>query len=74
MKMILFEDSMFLWAANIWISILGIKTTYQSKRSLTNLIKDNKSDVSTLGGVINSGFLNLASFGIYPWVSLFLHL
>lgn len=72
--MILFDDSMFLWAANIWISILGIKTTYQSKRSLTNLIKDNKSDVSTLGGVINSGFPNLASFGIYPWVSLFLHL
>lgn len=72
--MILFEDSMLLLAANIWISTLGIKTTYKSERSLSNLIKYNKSGVSTLRGVINSVFPNLASFRIYPWVSLFLHL
>lgn len=74
MKIILFEDSVLLLAAPIWISTLGIKTTYRSERSLTNLIKYNKSDVSTLGGVINSVFPSLASFGIYPWVSLVLHL
>lgn len=74
MEMILFEDSMLLLAANIRISTLGIKTTYKSERSLSNLIKYNKSGVSTLGGVINSVFPNLASFRIYPWVSLFLHL
>lgn len=74
MKIILFEDSVLLLAVHIWISTLGIKTTYRSERSLTNLIKYNKSDVSTLGGVINSVFPNLALFGIYPWVSLFLHL
>lgn len=74
MKIILFEDYVLLLDAPIWISTLSIKTTYRSERSLTNLIKYNKSDVSTLGGVINSVFLNLASFGIYPWVFLFLHL
>lgn len=72
--MILFEDFMFLLAAHIWISTLGIKAAYQRERSLTKLIKYNKSDVSTLGGVINSVFPNLSSFGIHPWVSLFLHL
>jgi hypothetical protein len=63
------NDPIWRWYAPLACLYLHFHTRYKDcclselERSLSYLIKYNKSDIWTLGGMINLVFLNLASFG-----------